>query len=230
MLSFKTKEFLISPTQLGVPNSRLRYYLIAKKVISPRPVVNYSEGQHPTVDIITDLSQTSEISPTVVKQFLQTESCTLEKYLSSCHAKDESLLLSDQVLGKYGEIVDIVKPSSTNSCCFTKSYGRYAEGTGSVIQQDGNLDLVFKRAQKYEKKSENYVKILQELKLRYMDPYEVADILGFPIRNSNENKETKRTSFEFPPEYLQHRLHCYRVLGNSLNVTVVSFLSCILFA
>ena len=226
-LSFETKTFLVSPTQIGIPNSRLRFYLLAKK--TNHPGQNIFEEIDPAMNVITDLTGLVNISPIIKDAFLQnTNPCALEDYLK-CNANNDSLLIPDKVLCKYGEILDIVKPTSTNSCCFTKSYGRYAEGTGSVIQQDGNLDSVYERAKMYDKKSDDYVKILQELKLRYIEPYEVADILGFPVKNSAYNAQVGEIHFQFPPEYLERRLHCYRVLGNSLNVNVVCFLSCILF-
>jgi hypothetical protein len=30
-------------------------------------------------------------------------------------------------------ILDIVRQDSTNSCCFTKAYTKYAEGTGKIL-------------------------------------------------------------------------------------------------
>lgn len=167
------------------------------------------------------------ISPHSKTFKLKSEPGLLTEYIQN-GSQDDNLLLSDNTLSKYGEVLDIVKPTSKNSCCFTKSYGRYAQGTGSVIQQDGNLDLVYERARVHDKKSEQYVKILKELKLRYFDPYEIASLLGFPV-NDKAGRNSK-IEFEFPPEYSDNKLHCYRVLGNSLNVTVVAFLCCTLFA
>ena len=224
-LSFDTKSFLISPTQLGIPNSRLRFYLIAKKV---KPTTSRDEKECISSDnIITNLQTINDLPQIIQNTFLsKIMPKKLEEYLR-CNNPADNLLLQDDVLSKYGEVLDIVQPTSNTSCCFTKSYGRYAEGTGSVIQQDGDLNSVFERARMFPKKSVEYVSVLRELKLRYLDPYEIADLLGFPAIRDNE-KENRRV-FKFPPKYLERRLHCYRVLGNSLNVHVVSFLSCILF-
>ena len=117
-------------------------------------------------------------------------------------------------------MLDIVTPESTGSCCFTKSYGRYSEGTGSVLQQAGDLDDVYARARAAREAEgcEAAVSVLRELGLRHFTPAEVSRLMGFG-----------ESSFSFPPEYKDNKLHCYRVLGNSLNVKVVAFLADILF-
>ncbi|MED6278994.1 tRNA (cytosine-5-)-methyltransferase [Ilyodon furcidens] len=46
----------------------------------------------------------------------------------------ECYLLKPKTLLRYGSILDIVQAQSRRSVCFTKAYGRYVEGTGSVLQ------------------------------------------------------------------------------------------------
>ena len=119
---------------------------------------------------------------------------------------------------KHAEVFDIVNPDSQQSCCFTKAYGKYAEGTGSILHQsdDGNITDIFKAVSTTVNGDER-LKLLKTLKLRYFSPYEVAKLLGFPS-----------DTFTFPPAYLPKPHLCYRVLGNSLNVSVVSLLATIL--
>jgi len=208
-IGFDWRTFLISPTQLGVPNSRLRCYIVARS--SKLPPFSQELGNKETV--ITDLAGILEENQT-------TSEVKIRDYLElECPSPIEEYDLSEKCLSKHGEIIDIVNPKSTGSCCFTKSYGRYAEGTGSVLQQSGDLDDVYSRARlSGEKGSPEYVQVLRELRLRYFTPMEVAKLMGFG------------PSFAFPTEYLRERkLHCYRVLGNSLNVRVVAFLAGILF-
>jgi tRNA (cytosine38-C5)-methyltransferase len=52
-------------------------------------------------------------------------------YLDPSDCDASQLLLSDSILLKHAEVLDIVKASSVRSCCFTKAYGRYVEGTGA---------------------------------------------------------------------------------------------------
>lgn len=59
---------------------------------------------------------------------------------------------------KYLSAMDIVDEESTKTCCFTKGYGRFAKGTGSVLQQ----------------LTEN-----KEI-LRYFTPTEISRLMCFP--------------------------------------------------
>ena len=227
LLSFDTNAVLMSPTELGIPNSRLRCYIIAKK--SPQNLGNIVEETYSTLNIVSGLRKFN-IAPVISEAFRPGgDPCKLEKYLE--HDVEGQPLVPDNVLRKHGEILDIVNCSSSNSCCFTKSYGRYAEGTGSVIQQNGDIHSIFSRAKLFERESNDYLNTLRELKLRYMMPYEIASLLGFPVKGHvTQTNDRVAYQFEFPSEYLDKPLpvQCYRVLGNSLNVTVVSFLTCIL--
>merc|ERR1712156_1156918 len=200
---FKYQEFLLCPKQLGMPNSRLRYYLIASK----------SEHFHQGNQIISDVSS---IDTQIIKMFQRTET-NLESYILN---KDDpfdinQVLVDGKVLEKHAEVLDIVQAESVKSCCFTKSYGKYAEGTGSVLQQSGDLVTAFQDAAKAEDLEER-IKILKSLKLRCFTPFEVAKLMGFP------------DDFDFPSVYVSRPHLCFRVLGNSLNVTVVAMLSTLL--
>ena len=65
---------------------------------------------------------------------------------------------------------------------------------------------------------------LRQLKLRYFTPTEIAKLLGFPVEVG-----PGETGFEFPPDLPANSPAAYRVLGNSLSVTTVSFLATLLF-
>lgn len=132
----------------------------------------------------------------------------LEPYLECLDQETvlEKYLISDKTLSKYWRILDIRQRTSESSCCFTKAYSHYAEGTGSVFQHaiDVSLDECF---EKFRLNDED-VKYLYPLKLRYFTPREVSNLMGFP------------QEFEFPSTIaLKTR---YRLLGNSLNVLVVA--------
>ena len=207
---FKIQEYLLCPKQLGIPNSRLRYYLIASKLESFVPK-DYQL-------ISNDLD---DIDKSLLKLF-QKQSSNLNSYMDfeGVALNAHSLRVEDKLLEKHAEVLDIVNSQSSGSCCFTKAYGKYAKGTGSVIQQSGDLDQVF-QSLGHAKDREERLQLLETLKLRYFSPKEVSNLLGFP------------QTFTFPSSMMKQdntnpRL-CFRLLGNSLNVTVVALLTAILF-
>ena len=199
---FKYQEFLICPRQLGIPNSRLRYYLIASKL-----------GKFPQGESIkTDLSnEDSEI----VELFQETRPL-IESFIDNENDPFDKLLVNDVMLEKHAEVFDIVQAQSTSSCCFTKAYGKYAQGTGSILQQRGDLKDAFQKAG--TTKAKDRLAALKGLELRFFTPFEVAKLMGFPAPSR----------FQFPKDYIQRPHLCYRVLGNSLNVSVVSMLTTLL--
>lgn len=127
----------------------------------------------------------------------------------------EEFLLSEKVLGKFALLLDIVTIHSERSCCFTKAYGHYAEGTGSVLKMiDIDDTEIFNKYRDLSDEKQKF-ELLSVLKLRYFTPREVANLHGFP------------TEFCFPPSISVKQQ--YRLLGNSLNVHVVSELMNCLF-
>lgn len=134
---------------------------------------------------------------------------TLEPYLEKNFADEElaRYLLPAKTLMKYWRILDVRQRSDISSCCFTKAYTHYAEGTGSVLQHDSNESFQEKFAD-FEK--DGNVAHLEPLQLRYFAPREIANLMGFPAHFSFPENTSLRTR--------------YRLLGNSLNVLVVSSL------
>uniref|UniRef100_A0A8C6WUR4 tRNA (cytosine(38)-C(5))-methyltransferase n=1 Tax=Neogobius melanostomus TaxID=47308 RepID=A0A8C6WUR4_9GOBI len=150
--------------------------------------------------------QNSDQSITQIQDFLDPDvDLNLEQYL-----------LLPKTLLRYAPILDIVHPTSRRSICFTKGYGRYVEGTGSVLQSstEAETESVFRGLEEHSE--EERLRRLQTLQLRYFTPREVANLMGFP------------QGFAFPDDVpVKQR---YKVLGNSLNVVVVSKLLRILLS
>ena len=135
-LGYHTREFLLTPKQYGIPNSRLRYYLVARLApfaAPPSPgVLRCLPGDH------------SHYS-----------SRTISEYLDA--ATDPDTVVSDRVLTRWGRLFDIVYPSSTSSCCFTRGkykasvglvlinwgsgYSHLVEGSGSILQMAEVLEV-----------------------------------------------------------------------------------------
>ena len=141
---------------------------------------------------------------------------SLSSYLE--HLSDDQLkplLVPTPILSKYATALDIVHPSSTHSCCFTRGYGNYAVGTGSILQHTLNEEDMHRCFRVFEEKRTNgeadlAVAALLPLNLRYFSPREVANLMCFPA------------DFSIPPGVTPRQ--SYKVLGNSLNVHVVSLL------
>ena len=126
-------------------------------------------------------------------------SCGLLKdYLEDLSSNLDEFKIPEKILQRYLPVMDIVTPYSTSSTCFTKSYGHYAEGTGSVLELSASDDNVPCKKRK-----------LEDLNLRYFTPREIANLMGFPV-----------SDFNFP-NHLTNKQR-YRLLGNSLNVHVVA--------
>ncbi|XP_026217076.1 tRNA (cytosine(38)-C(5))-methyltransferase isoform X1 [Anabas testudineus] len=230
------KEVMVSPTSVGIPNSRLRYFMIAKispedfssqKILDafPHPAEGDSPEQptvlsstHPAAcqpeeemqhdhflykletgtELQRKMKQNSVQSVRMVQDFLEPQmEVNLEHYL-----------LPPKTLLRYALILDIVQPTCRRSTCFTKGYGRYVEGTGSVLQccMETEMQSVFAGLDQCSE--EEKLQRLSTLKLRYFTPREVANLMGFP------------QSFSFPEQITSKQQ--YKVLGNSLNVVVVS--------
>uniref|UniRef100_A0A8C3AHK2 tRNA (cytosine(38)-C(5))-methyltransferase n=1 Tax=Cyclopterus lumpus TaxID=8103 RepID=A0A8C3AHK2_CYCLU len=204
------QEIMVSPTSVGIPNSRLRYFLIAKlstenkstqsskllHISSPGARVLYK--QETTMDAQRKMSQNNDLSVRQIQDFLEPQmEVNLEHYL-----------LPPKTLLRYALLLDIVRPTCRRSVCFTKGYGRYVEGTGSVLQccMETEMENVFGGLDQFSE--EEKLQQLLKLRLRYFTPRELANLMGFP------------QSFSFPEQISTKQQ--YRALGNSLNVVVVA--------
>lgn len=128
---YKITHFLLSPNQFGIPNSRLRYYLIAKFDKST------NSSNNDIAEIITSSQMFKEYEnfdsiPRTIKDFLNTN------LQSDC---DPSYFLSEKILNKDSTLaIDIVTLNSNTTNCFTKSYGRLLKGSGSILLIDDSIE------------------------------------------------------------------------------------------
>ncbi|KAJ6666655.1 hypothetical protein lerEdw1_020379 [Lerista edwardsae] len=250
------QEFLLSPTCLGIPNSRLRYFLIARlqtepftfqvpgKILTDFPSLepvdsrmfegsaclnedhslvttkNSASGstengsQRPRKEAFLFKLETAEDLERKQQQDNDPSLQMLKAFLQDDDEELSQFFLPSKSLLRYAFLLDIVTPSCRRSTCFTKGYGHYIEGTGSVLQmaEDVQLESVFKSFE--ELSEEEKLLKLSSLKLRYFTPREIANLQGFP------------PEFGFPDKVTTKQR--YRLLGNSLNVQVVAKLISIL--
>ncbi|KAG7155362.1 tRNA (cytosine(38)-C(5))-methyltransferase-like isoform X2 [Homarus americanus] len=235
------QEFLLSPTQLGVPNSRLRYYMLAKQKPATFCFTLSDKVQEEFPLCLCVKVEDSVTSKTgschrCTRPLLNSLHTLLHKFHSDRHPGSlhavtsytqvlpslshylsltdnlEPYLLKDKILNKYHMLLDIVDRESQRSCCFTKGYAHYVEGTGSVIQHNTTVNMAetYSKVQLLAADDSHRLELLRELQLRYFTPEEVTKLMCFPdwydLPQSITNKQK------------------YKVLGNSVNVLVVTSL------
>ncbi|XP_017022153.1 tRNA (cytosine(38)-C(5))-methyltransferase isoform X1 [Drosophila kikkawai] len=198
--SFHWREFILTPTQFNVPNTRHRYYCIARRD-QDFPFPGGRIWEQVPFDVVLDqpLARISEIVEENVP---------------------DDFLVPDDVLSKRVLVMDIIHPAQSRSMCFTKGYTHYTEGTGSAFtplsEEESHriFELVKEIDTSGSPESANSEEVLQrrldllhQIKLRYFTPREVARLMSFP------------EEFDFPTETTNRQK--YRLLGNSINVKVV---------
>ncbi|KAG8515909.1 tRNA (cytosine-5-)-methyltransferase, partial [Galemys pyrenaicus] len=186
---FQYQEFLLSPTSVFMEFPKIhsecpqKHPINAEKKIEEKKIepntcfdISTQYSQKETVlfkletakEIDRKHQQDSDLSVQMLKDFLENDVDMKQYFLPP-----ESLL-------RYALLLDIVKPTCRRSTCFTKGYGRYIEGTGSVLQtaEDVQIETIYKSLTNLSEE-EKITKLLM-LKLRYFTPKEIANLLGFP--------------------------------------------------
>lgn len=191
--NFEYQEFMLSPTEIGVPNTRYRYYCLARK---NKPFSFKCDSILEQLPTYSDKVERKTVSDVL-------------KNVKEPNDDYSPYKLSDDVLLKRAWLLDIKHPSSKNTICFTKAYTHYTEGTGSVYcpKTKSELDKVFATIKDEALTSTEKLDLLKTLEMRYFTPSEVAKLMSFSDK------------FSFPPETTNKQR--YRVLGNSINVATV---------
>ena len=140
---YTLEEFLLDPRQLGVPNSRLRYYMIATRQTDATPS---DAAREAAAAVVAGDGEGGAEGAEEVPAVLQREppvgaAADLRKLRDFLEPEPEpepaaaapAGLLPEKVLLKSGGCVDIVLRDSAHTTCFTKAYSQYAKGTGSVL-------------------------------------------------------------------------------------------------
>lgn len=239
---YRFQEFLLSPIQFGIPNSRLRYFLIARlegpfcfEEQSGLMSILPAEAQKWVIEMNKDLKfdlghVSTELDKVIPNKESDLELCNdsidiepyqlNETHLNCVQSEANQLFapvrpLSEFVLNRMGvnrslflnpklfkglmKGSDFVTTKSTRTNCFTKNYGRFMDGSGSILRVDSNG----------ETKDEDQLKVFQD-SIRFLSPKEVANLHCFP------------NDFEYPEEITT--IQGWRLIGNSLNCFVVAVL------
>ncbi|KAH9971182.1 S-adenosyl-L-methionine-dependent methyltransferase [Lactifluus volemus] len=213
-LGFVTQEFLLTPLQFGIPNSRLRYYLLASRIAGA--FVSHVDLDRILRHIPGHGADRKDGRSSAFPEMGENQVQPLRDYLD----KDAQTApaVSDRVLLKWGRLFDIVLPSATRTCCFTRGYTQMVERTGSILQENEELDTTetfdkFLLAQACG--DERAAEILHPLRLRYFSPGELLRLFCFDGVGSSSH-------FRWPDGISTKTK--YRLIGNSVNVLVVSAL------
>ncbi|KAH9855794.1 S-adenosyl-L-methionine-dependent methyltransferase [Lenzites betulinus] len=222
-------ELLITPLQHGIPNSRLRYYLLAKA--SPLKFAGIS-GQEDRIwrhipgrgsDWVDTRMHSGEEAPGIVV-------AEVRDYLDEqSYIEPHAHAIPEKVLTKWGRLFDIVVPSARRTCCFTRGYTKLVERAGSVLQMHEELDTTqtfdaFLEAQRAG--DDDAVRLLRPLRLRYFSPTELLRLFAF-LPPSSSSSGGMVGSFVWPEDISQKTK--YKLIGNSVNVRVVTELINYLF-
>ncbi|KHN80743.1 tRNA (cytosine-5-)-methyltransferase [Toxocara canis] len=200
-LEYELQEFILSPADLAIPNSRPRYYLLAKR--NPGSSLVGMSGFISRK--LPDCATSTNHLPHYIGEFVCDE----------CD-RDTRLRLDERMAARYAKGIDMVTRKSTRSSCFTKSYSLLISSSGPVLvcapeyqMENPKTDELIKRLSEANNIDER-IAIVSPLRLRYFSWREMANLMGFP------------SSFSKPQHITQKQM--YRALGNSVNVKVVAAL------
>ncbi|KAJ7171725.1 S-adenosyl-L-methionine-dependent methyltransferase [Mycena crocata] len=185
-LGYTIAEFLLTPLQFGIPNSRLRYYLLAKR--SPHSFRSLSNGGDSNpLRHIPSSGNTSWVDQRLLEPISnQADEIVREirDYLDS--ETVDNYTIPDKILRKWGRPFDIVLPSSRRTCCFTRGTTPLVERSGSILpmNDDQNTTTVFDAFLQNKLSSDSMkvtgaVRILDSLQLRYFSPDELLKLFSF---------------------------------------------------
>jgi tRNA (cytosine38-C5)-methyltransferase len=194
------KRYLLSPIQLGIPNHRLRFYVLAER----------SNRWANEIDVHT------EVPPSVIDALPAQH--TVGDYLKEMLEDNNNTpyLVPDSVLEKnFAQQLGIVTALDTATHCFTAAYGRiYHRSTGSLLLMRPTTTTTTKDNEPFAAVSKAPLDRTNMLnysgRLRRFTPSELLLLFGFP-RN-----------FAFPEDIpLEHQ---YKLIGNSISIAVVTAL------
>ncbi|KAF9913288.1 tRNA (cytosine-5-)-methyltransferase [Linnemannia zychae] len=192
-MGYVFRECLLAPYNFGVPNDRLRYFLMARlrssfdtKSTSSPTAESGSASILEKFDPEAEIIYTTWPLPAFVedpRKSLQQHPFSipeLQKFMDEDENNGRDYLLSRQlILERPNFRFDILQPSSTRSACFTKAYGSHHVAGGGSLLQTQKMDQ-----QEYDFANSESI---AELGLRFLTPTEVARLHVFPLDERHES-------------------------------------------
>ena len=128
-------QFLLSPLQFNIPNSRLRYYFIGRE----KKFLNFKNNRNDIINNTELIDKNFPISCIIdIKTFLS--------YNENDEKNKKEFYLTEKILNKESsKSMDLTLLESKSSNCFTKNYTRLIKGSGSILllnkEKYNNMEL-----------------------------------------------------------------------------------------
>ena len=225
------QQYLVSPIHFGIPNHRQRYYLLCERS-------NRFRAEEETICTTIPSSLPPPLHRRKISEYL-TSSHNDNLINDNTDEESNSYMIPKPVLEKpWAKHLSIVTCHDDETYCFTAGYGRiYHKSTGSFLlvtqEQEQQEDVASISANTITSKDLDRTDMTQYYgSLRRFTPRELLTLFGFidtsmpstkaPTSTTARNSAPQQPEqeFHFPPTInLEHQ---YKLIGNSINVTVVT--------
>ncbi|KAK3818648.1 MAG: S-adenosyl-L-methionine-dependent methyltransferase [Benniella sp.] len=203
-MGYVFRECLLAPYHFGVPNDRLRYFLMARLRSSFNDTTTASHSPQSSSSLATgDVDQMFDPEKEVIYNswpmpaFVEDPKKVVKQhpfhipelrhFLDVDQSQADNHLLSRQlILERPNFRFDILRPTSNRSSCFTKAYGSHHVASGGGLLQ----------TLKMEQEEYNFEdsESIAQLGLRFFSPTEVARIHVFPLKEDELISELDQSS------------------------------------
>ncbi len=210
--NYQCCQFILQPTQVGLPNDRPRFYSVA---IQDDSIMlgkdSWQSKYFPTkalgdagADVIIH-REIPQLGVKAISGITEKDIPMLQQFLDN--QPDPHLSIPEKVHQKRAAwCLDIVTPEQRRTSCFTSGYGKFLRGTGSVLYTgEGTFELVSPEQREYDAE---WDKDLDWTKARYFSGSELARLFDFS------------KDFAFPRTVSLGQQ--WKLVGNSLNVRVAA--------
>lgn len=190
---YSFQPYLLSPIQLGIPNHRMRFYVVCE--LSDR---FFGRSNPPSLPV-TPIENPPRQLTSSVREAARTVEAFVDPILFNL---DDFLLKESTLMKSWASGLGVVTIHDCQSHCFTSAYGRQLHmATGSLLLMNRDTSIEDDPLDKTD--MTKYIG-----NLRRFAPSELLRLFGFPL------------DFSFPSTIpLEHQ---YKLVGNSVSVFVIS--------
>ncbi|KAI8143369.1 S-adenosyl-L-methionine-dependent methyltransferase [Fennellomyces sp. T-0311] len=208
-MNYEVKECLLSPLQFGIPNHRVRYYMMARRRDGDQVQQHQLHTKWPFTQ------EELQFDVPELSQFIEIAANDDEQY--RVPAKD--------ILKRHKFRFDIIRPGDKRTSCVTKAYGSHHLQTSGSLIQTQHLDV--------ESLLELGLRFLTPIEVARLHAFPMPEyhLQSLPKKGDKPGPFSPphcKPHLDFPETV--NLMQRYRLLGNSLNCWVVAeLLRCELF-